>query len=598
VISIKKHLSLAAVIALLILANCTTEEIAATNPAPTATSTSIPTATATAEPTASAVRTATPEPTIATVLATPTQMPASPVPQEPDASAATGEESDPRRGGIFNTLWSDPPTLDPHVVTDGTSLEIVIEIFSGLVHLGPDTSNPFEPDLAESWSISGGSTVYVFRLRNDLKFSNGDPVTAQDFKWSFERAAHPDTASSIAGEILGDIVGIRDIIDGKATTASGIEVIDELTLRITIDAPKAYFIAKLTYPTAFVLNRENVESAGESWTDDPVGTGPFVLKEYRVGQRIRIARNDNYWGRAAYLDEVVFNLAGGVAMAMYENDEIDTTGVGFNDLDRVQDPTQGISNDLVDVPADFGISYIGFNLAVPPFDDSNFRRALNHAVDKELIAERIFLNQVRPASGIIPPGFPGYSPEIEGLQFDLDLAQDLLAQSAYADPETRPTIVITEPGTGGTPGLTTQIIAEMWRQNLGVEIEIQQVDWATYLDDLYRGQLQVWGGLSWQADYPDPQSFLDVLFRSDSSINHGGYSNAQVDEYLIAAQVEQDRVRRIALYNDAEQLIVSDAAWLPLWWGVGSKALVKPWVEGYKFSSLSVGKYKDVWINR
>ncbi|MCI0872308.1 MAG: peptide ABC transporter substrate-binding protein [Chloroflexi bacterium] len=612
-ISTRKYLPLAAVVALLILANCTTEEIAATNPAPTATSTSIPAATATAEPTAPAERTATTEPTLTTAPAertatigptlttapaTPTQMPGSPVPQEPDASAATSEDSDPRRGGVFNTLWSDPPTLDPHVVTDGTSLEIVIEIFSGLVHLGPDTSNPFEPDLAESWSISGGSTVYVFKLRNDLKFSNGDPVTAQDFKWSFERAAHPDTASTIAGEILGDIVGIQDIIEGNATTASGIEVIDERTLRITIDAPKAYFIAKLTYPTAFVLNRENVESAGDSWTDDPVGTGPFVLKEYRVGQRIRIARNDNYWGRAAYLDEVVFNLAGGVAMAMYENDEIDVTGVGFNDLDRVQDPTQEISNDLVDVPADFGISYIGFNLAEAPFDDANFRRALNHAVDKQLIAEQVFLNQVKPASGIIPPGFPGYSPEISGLEFDLELAQDLLAQSAYADPETRPRIVITEPGTGGTPSLTTRIVAEMWLRNLGVEIEIQQVDWATYLDDLYRGRLQVWGGLSWQADYPDPQSFLDVLFRSDSSINHGGYSNIQVDEYLIAAQIEQDRVRRIGLYNDAEQLIVSDAAWLPLWWGVGSKALVKPWVEGYKFSSLSVGKYKDVWINR
>ncbi|MCI0775602.1 MAG: peptide ABC transporter substrate-binding protein [Chloroflexi bacterium] len=612
-ISTRKYLPLAAVVALLILANCTTEEIAATNPAPTATSTSIPAATATAEPTAQAERTATTEPTLTTAPAertatigptlttgpaTPTQMPGSPVPQEPDASAATSEDSDPRRGGVFNTLWSDPPTLDPHVVTDGTSLEIVIEIFSGLVHLGPDTSNPFEPDLAESWSISGGSTVYVFKLRNDLKFSNGDPVTAQDFKWSFERAAHPDTASTIAGEILGDIVGIQDIIEGNATTASGIEVIDERTLRITIDAPKAYFIAKLTYPTAFVLNRENVESAGDSWTDDPVGTGPFVLKEYRVGQRIRIARNDNYWGRAAYLDEVVFNLAGGVAMAMYENDEIDVTGVGFNDLDRVQDPTQEISNDLVDVPADFGISYIGFNLAEAPFDDANFRRALNHAVDKQLIAEQVFLNQVKPASGIIPPGFPGYSPEISGLEFDLELAQDLLAQSAYADPETRPRIVITEPGTGGTPSLTTRIVAEMWLRNLGVEIEIQQVDWATYLDDLYRGRLQVWGGLSWQADYPDPQSFLDVLFRSDSSINHGGYSNIQVDEYLIAAQIEQDRVRRIGLYNDAEQLIVSDAAWLPLWWGVGSKALVKPWVEGYKFSSLSVGKYKDVWINR
>jgi len=505
---------------------------------------------------------------------------------------------DPKQGGVFTALWSDPPTLDPHLVTDGTSYGIVIEIYSGLVRLGSNPANPFEPDLAESWSVLEGGTIYEFKLRNGLVFSNGDPVTAQDFKWSFERAAHPDTASTVAEEFLGDIVGIQDIVDGNAATAEGIEVVDERTLRITIDAPKAYFIAKLTYPTAFVLNKNNVESLGRNWVDEPVSTGPFTLKEYRIGQRIRLARNDNFWDRSAYLDEVVFNLAGGVAMAMYENDEIDVTGVGLADLERVQDPTEDLNKDLVEVPPNFAVSYVGFNIDEAPFDDANFRQALNHAVDKQLIADQVFSNLVKPAYGIIPPGFPGFSAEIKGLEFDPELAQDLLNQSAYADPSTRPRIVLTVPGTGGSPGLTTEVVADMWRQNLGIEIEIQQVEWATYIQDLHRGRLQAWSGLSWQADYPDPQTFIDVLFRSNSAINYGGYSNSQVDEYVVAAQTEQDATKRVELYNDAEQLVVSEAAWLPLWWGVDSKALVKPWVQDYQFSSLTIAKFKDVWLDK
>lgn len=518
--------------------------------------------------------------------------------KEAESDTASSDDSGPKQGGIFNTLWSDPPTLDPHLVTDGTSYGIVIEIFSGLVRLGPNPGQPFEPDLAESWSISNDGTVYEFKLRNNLKFSNGDPLTAQDFKWSFERAAYPDTASTVAEEFLGDIVGIQEIVDGSATTTDGIKVIDERTLRITIDAPKAYFIAKLTYPTAFVLNRNNLEGQGNNWTDAPVSTGPFILKEYRIGQRIRLARNDNYWDRLPYLDEVVFNLAGGVAMAMYENDEIYVTGVGLADLERVQDPTQEINKDLVEVPPNFSVSYVGFNMNEPPFDDVNFRQALNHAVDKQLIADQVFSNLVKPAYGIIPPGFPGYSAEIKGLEYDPDLAKDLLSQSAYADSTDRPRIVLTVPGTGGSPGLTTEVVADMWRQTLGIEIEIQQVEWATYIQDLHRGRLQAWSGLSWQADYPDPQTFIDVLFRSDSAINYGGYANSRVDDYVISAQTEQDATSRIRHYNDAEQIVVSEAAWLPLWWGVDSKALVKPWVKGYAFSSLTVAKFKDVWIDK
>ena len=510
-----------------------------------------------------------------------------------DAGDAT-----PREGGVFNTLWSDPPTIDPHLVTDGTSYGIVIEVFSGLVRLGSDPVNPFEPDLAESWSVLENGTVYEFKLRKDLKFSNGDPVTAQDFKWSFERAAHPDTASTVAEEFLGDIVGIKEIVEGLATTADGIQVVDERTLRITIDAPKAYFIAKLTYPTAFVLNKNNVESLGRKWTDEPVSTGPFNLKEYRIGQRIRLERNTNYWGRVAYLDEVVYNLAGGVSMAMYENDEIDITSVGLADLERVQDPTEDINRDLVEVPPNFAVSYVGFNIKAPPFDDAAFRQALNHSVDKQLIADQVFSNLVKPAYGIIPPGFPGFSPSIKGLEFDPQLAKDLLAQSAYADPSKRPRIVLTVPGTGGSPGLTTEVVADMWRQNLGIEIEIQQVEWATYIQDLHRGRLQAWSGLSWQADYPDPQTFIDVLFRSNSAINYGGYANQKVDEFVVSAQTEQDATKRVKFYNDAEQIVVSDAAWLPLWWGVDSKALVKPWVKDYVFSSMTIPKFKNVWIDK
>ena len=518
--------------------------------------------------------------------------------QSKDDAAPSSDGSGPMSGGAFNTLWSDPPTMDPHLVTDGTSYGIVIEVFSGLVRLGSNPSNPFEPDLAESWSISDGGKVYEFKLRKDLTFSNGDPVTAQDFKWSLERAAHPDTASTVAEEFLGDIVGIQDIVDGNATSAEGIEVVDEQTLRLTIDAPKAYFIAKLTYPTAFVLNKNNVESLGRNWTDEPVSTGPFTLKEYRIGQRIRLARNDNFWDRVAYLDEVVFNLAGGVSMAMYENDEIDITSVGLADLERVQDPTEELNKDLVEVPPNFAVSYVGFNINKAPFDDANFRQALNHSVDKQLIADQVFSNLVKPAYGIIPPGFPGFSAEIQGLEFDPQLAKDLLAQSAYADVGSRPRIVLTVPGTGGSPGLTTEVVADMWRQNLGIEIEIQQVEWATYIQDLHRGRLQAWSGLSWQADYPDPQTFIDVLFRSNSAINYGGYANTQVDDYVVSAQTEQDATKRVQYYNDAEQIVVSEAAWLPLWWGVDSKALVKPWVKDYQFSSLTIAKLKDVWLDK
>ena len=546
------------------------------------------------------VATTTPVPTRAAQVEVAPSLQSSPTAEaaaKTDSAAGTEDDGIPV-GGVFTRNWSDPPTLDPHLVTDTTSAGIVVEIFSGLVSLNEDLD--IVPELAESWSISGGGTVYEFKLRPDLKFSNGEPVTAEDVKWSIERAAHPDTESPVAEIYLGDIVGVNEIIEGRGdvVSAPGVTLVDDRTIRIEIDAPKAYFLAKLTYPTAYILNRDNVEAGGDSWTDNAAGTGPFFLEEYRIGQRMVLARNENYWGKHAYLDNVVLNLAGGVSMAMYENDEIDITGVGLADLTRVQDPTEELNKDLVRVPPHFSISYVGFNITEPPFDDPKFRQALNYAVDKQLISEQVYSDLVMPAYGILPPGFPGYSDEVEGIGYDPEKAKQLLAESKYADPETRPRITVTIPGTGGSAPLDVQVIGSMWEDVLGVKIDVQQVEWATYLQDLNRSRLQAWGGIGWEADYPDPQDFIDILFYSESSGNHGKYSNREVDRRVEQARTEQDIIRRVELYNEAEEIILQDAAWLPLWFDMEGLALIKPWVKNYAFTPIIVPRLKNVYIQK
>ena len=535
-----------------------------------------------------------PEPTAtATAVAADTET----EPTEPPVAVEAPKRvlTEPLPGGVFRRLWADPPTLDPHLTSDTTSAGLVVEIFSGLVALNTDLQ--LIPDIAESWTIDDG-VVYTFTLRPDVKFHNGKPVKAGDFKYSLERAAHPKTASPVADTYLNDIVGAMDYIEEKATEISGIKVIDDRTLRITIDAPKAYFLAKLTYPTAYVLDQETVEEGGRSWwVNNPVGTGPFVLAEYRIGERILLERNLEYYRDPAGVESVFMNLAGGQAMAMYENDEIDITGVGLFDLDRVLDPTEPLNKELVVAPPGFSVSYIGFNTTMPPFTDAKFRQALNHAVDKDLIATEVLSELVQPAYSILPPGFPGYTENIDGLHYDPELARQLLSESEFADPDTRPRIVVTVPGTGGTIGLDLEVILEMWKQELGVEVEIQQVEWATYLEDLDDQKFQAFAGLGWEADYPDPQDFLDILFHSESGINHGAYANAEVDAVLKEARTEPDVLRRIDLYHQAEQLIVDDAAWVPMWFTGDRYALVKPSVGGYVMTPMIVPKLKKIIID-
>ena len=513
---------------------------------------------------------------------------------QPDSVSPPGRVERPA-GGRLVRLFSDPPTLDPHITTDSTSAVIVNEVFGGLVTITPDIV--IAPDLAEDWDISPDGKVFTFRLRQDAKFHDGRPVVAEDFRWSLERAADPLTESPVADLYLSDVIGVADKLNGKAETIQGLRVIDERTLELTIDAPKSYFLAKLTYPTAFVVDWKNVEGNKNNWVFEPNGTGPFRLERYDIGETILLGRNENYHLGPPFLDEVEFILSGGDPMLMYENDEIHVTGLGLADLERVQDPSNPLRTELATAPPGFTVSFIGMNLEQPPFDDVKFRQALNYAVNKKEIATTALSDLVVPAIGVIPPGFPSYNPDLRGYGYDPEKAKRLLSESRYgADPASIPRITLSIAGNfGASVGLDMEVMLRSWQETLGVEVEIQQTEWATFLQDVHQRRFQMFA-LAWSADYPDPQDFLDIMFHTDSANNWGNYNNREVDSLLEKARVEPDQTARFQQYNLIEQLIVDDAPWVPLWHSTERKVLVKPEVKDYFLLPMTIPKLRHVYI--
>jgi len=494
-------------------------------------------------------------------------------------------------------LGEEPPTLDPGLAGDSTSSGYIVEMFSGLVTL--NTELEVVPDIAESWETSDDGMVYTFTLRDDVTFANGKPVTSNDFKYSIERSCDPETQSAVADTYLGDIIGCREKLRGDASQVSGVKAIDDKTLEITIDSPKVYFLAKLTYPTAFVVDKTTIEKEGRLWASEkPNGTGAFTLEEYKFGEKLVLVPNENYYGDPKpSVDRATYVLSGGSGMTLYETDEIDITSIGAADIERVLDPVSPLNADLVPIE-NLSIGYIGLNINEAPFDDPLVRQAFNHAIDKETIIEVIGKGITDPAYGVLPPGIPGFSENIEGLTFDAEKAKALLAQSSYGGAENLPDITLHVSGAGGTPSEYVEAITEMWKQNLEVEVFIEQTEWATFLSDITRkpNPYQLYN-VGWIADYPDPQNFLDILFHCDSLDNKTGYCNEEVDQLLEAARIEKDQTRRFEIYEQAEQLVISDAAWVPLWYSKGY-VLVKPWIKDYRFPGTIVPKLKYVTIQQ
>jgi oligopeptide transport system substrate-binding protein len=495
-----------------------------------------------------------------------------------------------REKGALNLWDTGPITLDPAISSESTSQTYVMQIFSGLARLGTE-AKPV-PDIAESWQISDSGQVYTFYLRQGVKFQDGKEVTAQDFKYSWERACRPETNSQTAATYLGDIVGVKDMLAGKATAISGVQVINDHTLKVTIDAPKVYFLAKLTYPTTFVVDKANVESGGGWWTK-PNGTGPFKLSEWKKDDTLVLEPNEFYYGQPANV-KVVFHLLAGVPMALYEMGEIDVTQVDENNVDRATDKSGPFYKELAIFP-ELSFFYIGFNTQKPPFDDVNVRRAFCYAVDKEKIIRIILKDMMAKADGILPPSMPGYNANLQGLNYDVAKAKSLIATSKYGSVSNLPPITLTISGYGGNIPEYLGAILQDWRENLGVQVSVRQLepDIFSYSLKEEADQMYVSG---WIADYPDPQNFLDILFHTGAEYNTGNYSNPEVDDLLDRAGIEQNESIRFSLYQQAEQKIVDEAACLPLWFGK-TYILVEPYVKNYNLDIQGVPTLKEVTIN-
>ena len=523
-----------------------------------------------------------------------TQATAVPVPQSTSKPATRSDAKKIVEGGIFLRLGADPPTLDPHLTTDANSAVYAVEIYGGLMTI--DRNLAIVGDLAENWEVSPDGRTTTFRIHPYAKFHDGREVTANDIKWSLERAADPLTEAFNASVFLNDIVGVTQKLSGASTAVSGIQVINDSTVTITIDAPKPYFLSKLTYPVSFVLDQQNVES-GRDWIFEPNGTGPFKLAEYRPGEVLRLEKFDGYHLKPAMIDGVEFLISGGNSMLMYENDELHITGIPLSLLDGILDPSSALRSEVVAAPPQFDIDYFGLNTTEPPFDDIKVRQAFNYAIDRQTLASTLLEDLVVPAAGILPPGFPGYNPDLQGYEYDPEKALRLIQESKYGALDELPRIILTLPGNFGA-GVSPSIEAmlAMWGENLNVDIQLQQTEWATFLQDLHQNRFQMFGGLGWIADYPDPENFLDVLFHSKSNNNQSEYNNGQLDVLLERARVELDESARFELYHQAEEIIVYDAPWVPLWHSNGGSVLIKPNVNDYFLFPLVIPKYRYVYF--
>ena len=486
----------------------------------------------------------------------------------------------------------DPSSvLDPIQVGDVTTAEYVVEIFGGLVTLDPDLE--VQPDIAKEWAVSNGGKTYTFKLRDNVVFHSGTAkrVTANDFKYSIERAADPTNASPTVLAYLGNIVGLKDRFQNKASSVSGVKVIDESTVQIDLIEPSDYFLSELTYPVAYVVDKEQIEGNARNWTQKPRGTGPFQLKEFKPAEKIVLAKNDRYHLGVPKLNEVVFELAGGNVLTRYENNEIHIGAFPATQLDSIKSGQSPLSDDYREVP-EMAVFYFTLNPQKAPFDDPKVRQAFAMTIDRENINTVLLYDAYRIADGFVPPETPGYSESVKSYPYDPAKAKQLLQESKYAGK--LPRIVLTYSGTGAAPGDLLVAIQKGWSDTLGIEIELQAVDSSAFLREQRKGQFQMQSD-GWSADYPDPEDFLGKLFASDSTLNYTRYKNDEVDALLKQARTETDRIKRYDLYRQAEQKIVDDATVIPTFWPV-SHTLVKSCVKGLPAAALVIPRFRYVEI--
>ncbi|MEP3675821.1 ABC transporter substrate-binding protein [Sulfitobacter sp.] len=491
----------------------------------------------------------------------------------PQLAAAQSDSSlDPNAksgGNITVTYKDDVATLDPAIGYDWQNWSMIKSLYDGLMDYEPGTTE-LRPGLAESYDISDDGMVFTFKLREGVKFHNGRVMTAEDVKYSLDRVTDPKTQSPGAG-FFGSIAGYDAVSSGEATDLSGVKVVDDQTVEITLSRPDATFLHVMGLNFASVVAKEAVEAAGADFGKTAMGTGAFKLADWTIGQKLVFAKNEDYWRDGLpYLDSVTFEVGQEpiVALLRLQNGEVDVPGDGIPPAkfqEVMGDPDQAAR---VIEGGQLHTGYITLNVKMPPFDNVDVRKAVNMAINKERITQ-VINGRAVPATQPLPPSMPGYTEGYAGYAYDPDAAKALLADAGFADGfETELFVMNTDPN----PRIAQAIQQDL--SKIGIKASIQSLAQASVI--AAGGEADqapmIWsGGMAWIADFPDASNFYGPILGCDGAVQGGWnwswYCNADADAMAIEADSMTDPAKvdeRLKMWSDIYMKVMEDAPWVPV----------------------------------
>ena len=479
---------------------------------------------------------------------------------------------------------AEPQGIDPHLVTGVPESHIVRALFEGLAVKNPITLEP-EPGVAERWEISPDGTVYTFFINPQAKWSNGEPVTASDYVWSWERALHPETGSLYA-YMLFPVVNAEKFASGAIDDFAevGIKSLDAKTLRISLNAPTPYFLQLMDHYSTFAVHPETVLKFGGMsdrftlWTrpENIVSNGAFTLKEWSLNRQIKVEKNPHYWDKSSVaLEGVYFYPTENVVSEerMFRSEQLHVTqGIP---LGKIPNYRAVQNSPYVQAPY-LGTYYYLINTKKPPVDDVRVRKALSYAIDRDTLTRTVLRDTAIPAYSITPPDTLGYNPP-KLFSFDPEQARALLAEAGYPDGQGWPGLEITY-NTNEDHRKIAVAVQQMWKDELGIDVSITNQEWKVYLNTVSQGEFQV-ARRGWIGDYVDANNFLD-LFLANGGNNNTGYANAEFDDIILnQAPKAASREERYQLFFQAETMMMQEMPIIPFY-TYTSKRLIHPSVNG------------------
>jgi ABC-type transport system substrate-binding protein len=461
----------------------------------------------------------------------------------------------PGPGGTLRFALTEPASLDPARAEDSYEDLVIGQVFEGLV--GLDSHLNVVPALAQSWVVDQGGLVYRFRIRDDASFHNGRAVTAEDVAWSFRRAAR--VPGSVAQVHLAHIAGVPEFEAGRASSISGLVARGAKELTVTLGEPYAPFLETLATTQLRIVPREEVEARGAGFSRRPVGSGPFELEEWRPGERIVLKAYPRHWRERAHLDSVEIDVAPGHddrAMESFLKGEVDLADFGRADQDRLPAGTEVVERLLM------AVTFLGLDLAHPPFDEPRVRRAAALSLDRDAIVTAGGRLAVA-ARGIVPLGMVGGPPHALAPARDVEEARRLLAEAGHPGGRGLAMADLWANGTS-PPTLRAAQVVVADLVSVGIPVRLRSVSWQALVEAIDASRTPAYF-MTWVADTPDRDSFLSVLFHSRGASNYLHYSDVVVDGLLADASRRIDPLQRVRLYDEVERRVEQANVLIPLY---------------------------------